>query len=224
MPSNITKRQEPELSWRVGVPVGSNPLILLDFASILVVAFLLAWLVLLAAQFYFDGFVTAAHVWSGAIVAFDFCVLLAIFYAVVCFLVMRNRYAALYRFDRTGAHCDNLKCYPKALEWKALHCLCYPIDPPPFSPRSVEKHVAWSDVARVAELRPLRVLLLKGRRGTLMRVYCPDGGTYAAALRFVEAKIAAEQAPPAAKAPESKNATSRTQDARRPIAGRRASS
>ena len=196
MPSDVTKRQEPELSWRVGVPVGSNPLILLDFASILVVAFLLAWLVLLAAQFYFDGFVTAAHVWSGAIVAFDFCVLLAIFYALVCFLVMRNRYAALYRFDRTGAHCDNLKCYPQALSRKALHCLCYPIEPPPFSARSVEKHVGWGDVTRVVELRPLRVLLLKGKRGTLMRVYCPDRESYAAALRFVEAKIAAEQTPP----------------------------
>ena len=185
MPSPVTKRQEPELSWRVGVPVGSNPLILLDFASILVVAFLLAWLVLLAAQFYF-----------GAIVAFDFCVLLAIFYAVVCFLVMRNRYAALYRFDRTGAHCDNLKCYPKALSRKALHCLCYPIEPPPFSARSVEKHVGWGDVTRAAELRSLRVLLLKGKRGTLMRVYCPDRESYAAALRFAEAKIAAERTPP----------------------------
>ena len=195
MPSDVTKRQEPELSWRVGVPVGSNPLILLDFASILVVAFLLAWLVLLAAQFYFDGFVTAAHVWSGAIVAFDFCVLLAIFYALVCFLVMRNRYAALYRFDRTGAHCDNLKCYPQALSRKALHCLCYPIEPPPFSARSVEKHVGWGDVTRFTELRSLRVLLLKGKRGTLMRVYCPDPESYAAALRFVEAKIAAEQTP-----------------------------
>lgn len=193
MPSTVTKRQELELSWHVGVPVGSNPLILLDFASILVIIFLLAWLILLTAQFYFDGFVTAVHVWSGAVVAFDLCVLLVIFYAVVCFPIMRNRYAALYRFNRTGAHCDNLKCFPKALKWKLLHCRCYPIEPP-LPSRSVEKHVSWGDVTHFIELRSLRVLLLKGKRGTLMRVYCPDRESYAAALRFIEAKIAAETA------------------------------
>ena len=65
----------------------------------------------------------------------------------------------------------------------------FPVEPPQSWSKSVEKQVTWADVTDVTELASLRVLLLKGRRGTLMRVYCPDGETYAAALRFARERI-----------------------------------
>ena len=39
----------------------------------------------------------------------------------------------------------------------------------------------------------MRTLLLKSDRGTLLRVYCPDGETYGRALAFAASKI--ENAP-----------------------------
>ena len=185
----MPSRSRDELRWSAGVPVGTNPLILLDFFTIMAVVFLLAWLILLAAQFYFDGFVQMQHVRGAAVVALDLCLLCAVFYVVVAFVALRNRYAAVYRFDASGAHCDNLKCFPKAVKGAFLRFRAFPIEPPQSWSKSVDKHVPWGDVTEAAELASLRVLLLKGRRGTLMRVYCPDDATYAAALRFAQEKI-----------------------------------
>ena len=39
----------------------------------------------------------------------------------------------------------------------------------------------------VQPMDAMRVLLLRGRRGVLMRVYCPDDATYDQALLYAEA-------------------------------------
>ncbi|MGI6074985.1 MAG: hypothetical protein ACOYD9_01270 [Pyramidobacter sp.] len=179
---------EPPLQWYVGVPIGSNPLILVDFATALVVTFLLCFLVILAAQFYFDGYVGGAHLRGAAIISADLCLLLCVFYAVVCFIALRNRYAAQYRFDVNGARCNNLKAYPKPKVKKALHFRCYPIEDQREFSKNVERHVHWEDVTRVAELPELGVLTLKGRRGMLLRVYCPDEKTYRSAREYLKSK------------------------------------
>ena len=185
----MPSRPRDELRWTSGVPVGTNPLILLDFLTIEAVVFLLSWLILLAAQFYFDGFVHLSHVRGAAVIALDLCLLCALFYVVVAFVVLRNRYAAVYRFDENSARCENLKCFSKAADSALVHVRAFPVEPPQSWSKSVEKQVTWADVTDVTELASLRVLLLKGRRGTLMRVYCPDGETYAAALRFARERI-----------------------------------
>ncbi len=175
----------PTLAWYAGVPLGSNPLILLDFLSLLAVSFMICWFVVLASQFYFDGYVERAHLWGAAVIAADLCFLFTIFYAVVCFIALRNRYAAHYRFDENGVSCDNLRTFPRALEWKILHFRAYPIVEPRDYSKNISKHTAWDDVTRVTELPELRVLVLRGRRGTLQRVYCPDEKIYAAAREFI---------------------------------------
>ena len=187
----MPSRSRDGLRWTAGVPVGTNPLILLDFLTIEAVVFLLAWLILLAAQFYFDGFVHLSHVRGAAVIGLDLCLLCAVFYVVVAFVVLRNRYAAAYRFDENGARCENLRCFPRALGSAFLRFRPFAVEPPQSWSKSVEKQVSWADVSEAAELPSLRVLLLKGRRGTLMRVYCPDAETYAAALRFACEKISA---------------------------------
>ena len=184
------KWRKHEIRWCAGVPVGTNPLILLDFLTILIIIALLCWGILLAAQFYFDGHVEPVHLYGAAVIAFDLCLLSTVFYAIVCFIVMRNSYAALYRLDEAGAHCDNLKCRPVSLDRKLFHICSYPVEEPNGYDRSVEKHVSWDEVANYVELRSLRVLLLKGRRGTLMRIYCPSKECYSAVLTYLTEKLA----------------------------------
>ena len=189
MPSAL--RERDTLRWTAGVPVGTNPLILLDFFTIEAVVFLLSWLILLTAQFYFDGFVRLSHVRGAAVIALDLCLLCAVFYIVVAFVVLHNRYAAVYRFDENSARCENLKCFPKAAGSAFLRFRAFAVEPPQSWSKSVEKQISWGDVTGVTELASLRVLLLKGRRGTLMRVYCPDDEIYAAALSFARKRISA---------------------------------
>lgn len=178
------KEPHRRLDWYIGVPLGSNPLILLDLVSLLAVAFVLCWVVLLAAQFWFDGFVELGHLWAAAIVAAHLCLLFTAFYVIVCFVVLRNRYAAQYLFDYEGARCHNLRCFPRALERRLLHCRPYAIEPPSDVTKSIEKFVPWTDVTQVTEIKELSVFVLRGRRGSLMRVYCPDG-LYGPARQYV---------------------------------------
>jgi hypothetical protein len=179
------KDETPSLQWYVGVPLGSNPLILLDFASALAVTFMLGWLVILIAQLYFDGYIGLSHLRGAAIVSMDLCFLLCIFYIVVCFGVLRNRYAAQYRFDVNGAHCDNMRAYPKALTRRLLHFRCYPIEPQREFSKNVERHTHWADVTKITELPELGVLVLRGRRGMLLRIYCPDEKIYRSAREYI---------------------------------------
>jgi len=173
------------LRWFTGVPLGTNPLILLDFVTLLAIAWVVSWGALVATQFVLGGYVDVSHYKGAAVVASYLSLIFIGFYGVICFIITRNRYAALYRCDRTAILCENMRCAPRALERRLLRFAPYPIEPVRSSIRSVERRALWKDVTKVQKIDTLRVIVLKGKRGTLMRVYCPDDRLYADALAFV---------------------------------------
>ncbi|RKJ78894.1 MULTISPECIES: hypothetical protein [unclassified Pyramidobacter] len=173
------------LRWFVGVPLGTNPLILLDFITLLAIAWVVSWGALVATQFVLGGYVDVSHYKGAAVVASYLSLIFIGFYGVICFIITRNRYAALYRCDRAAILCENMRCAPRALERQLLRFAPYPIEPVRAPIRSVERRALWKDVTKVRKIDDLRVIVLKGKRGTLMRVYCPDGKIYAEALAFV---------------------------------------
>ncbi|MDY3868724.1 MAG: hypothetical protein SOZ52_05085 [Pyramidobacter sp.] len=175
-----------KLRWFVGVPLGTNPLILLDFFIVLAIAWLVSWLALLALQFLFGGFLETSHLFGGAVVASYISLIFIALFLVICFLITRNHYAALYRFDSSRVLCDNIRAHPRALDGRLIHWKGYPIDPSFESIRNVERSVSWSDVTRIQPLHELMVVLLRGKRGVLMRVYCPDESTFQQALAFAQ--------------------------------------
>ena len=174
------------LRWYVGVPLGTNPLILLDLSILLTIGWSVSWLSLLALQAGFGGYVDASHVKGAALVSGYLVLAFLGLFGVVCFVVMRNRYAALYRFDEEDAFCDNMRSNPRAADGRRLHFTGYPIDPILEVIRSTERRARWEDVTTVQPMDAMRVLLLRGRRGVLMRVYCPDDATYDQALLYAE--------------------------------------
>ncbi|MDY4031882.1 MAG: hypothetical protein SOY64_02275 [Pyramidobacter sp.] len=173
------------LRWFVGVPLGTNPLILLDFSTLLAIAWVVSWGALVATQFVLGGYVDISHYKGAAVVASYLSLIFIGFYGVICFIITRNRYAALYRCDRAAILCENMRCAPRALERRLLRFAPYPIEPVRDPIRSVERRALWKDVTKVRKIDDLRVIVLKGKRGTLMRVYCPDEKIYAEALAFV---------------------------------------
>ncbi len=177
------------LRWFVGVPVGTNPLFLLDFASALMLAWVLCWGALLGLQWIFSGAISGANVADAARIASFISLVFVAIFVVVCFGILRNRYAALFRFDDVEAYCESIRCNPKALKWALVRFRPYPIEPLPEAIRSVERRVLWREVRRLVALEDVGILLLKGRRGTLLRIYCPDGETYRQALKFASSRI-----------------------------------
>ena len=63
----------------------------------------------------------ASHVKGAALVSGYLVLAFLGLFAVVCFVVMRNRYAALYRFDEEEAFCDNMRSNPHAADGQRLH-------------------------------------------------------------------------------------------------------
>ena len=184
-PTHGQNADDAALRWFTGVPLGTKPLILLDFFTLLAIAWVVSWGALIATQFVLGGYVDLTHYRGAAVVASYLSLIFIGFYCVICFVITRNRYAALYRCDRTAILCENMRCNPRALTWRLLRFTAYPIEPVRRPIRSVERRALWKDVTKVQKIDGLRVVVLKGKRGTLMRVYCPDEKIYAGALAFI---------------------------------------
>ena len=177
-----------QLRWFVGVPLGTNPLILVDLVTVLAIAWGVSFLALLLLQFALGGYLAPDHLGAAADLSSYLTLVFVALYLVICFFIMRNHYAALYRFDSSGIYCENMRAHPRALDKALFRFRAYPIEPQRESIRSVEKRAGWRDVTRVQQLKDLRVLILKGKRGTLMRVYCPDDHIFNEALAFIQEK------------------------------------
>lgn len=177
------------LRWYVGVPIGTNPLILLDIASVLLLAWGIITMLLLGLQFFFGGYIEAPQTTEAfSVAAYMTSVFFAIF-LLAAFIIQRNGYAALYRFEEKEVYCENLRTSPRPLEasfsprWKG-----YAIENVQDSIRSVVKVIRWEDVSSVYPIESMNVLLLKTKRSTL-RVYCPNNDTFDKALKTAEERI-----------------------------------
>lgn len=185
---------EKQLRWFVGVPLGTNPLILLDFGTLLIIAWGVSWVALLLLQFVMGGGIELAHLRDAAAVASYLTVVFTGLYLLICFIIMRNHYAALYRFDGSGIFCENMRCHPKPLHRALIRFQPFEIEPQQTSIRSVERTLSWHEVTRIQLLTELHVLVLKGKRGTLMRVYCPNDAIFTEALAFVKERTQIQSA------------------------------
>ncbi len=180
------------LRWFVGVPIATNPLILLDVVSVLCIAWGLMAIVLLALQLWFGGYLDRTHLTGAAWVSGYVTLVFTAVFVFAALLIQRNRYAALYRLEEGEAYCENLRARPvpqdrtMAFRWRG-----YPVEDVRSPLRSVVKRVVWGDVRRVQALEAMNVLLLRGRRGVLMRVYCPDAEHFGRARAFVEERLRA---------------------------------
>lgn len=180
------------LRWFVGVPIATNPLILLDVLLVLCIAWGLMAVILMALQLWFGGYLNRTHLTGAAWVSGYVTLIFAAVFAFAALLIQRNRYAALYRLEEGEAYCENLRVSPVPLGRSAFpRWRGYPIEDVSDPLRSVVKRVAWGDVHEVQSLEAMNVLLLRGRRGVLMRVYCPDAGTLGQARAFVEERLRA---------------------------------
>jgi hypothetical protein len=159
----------------------------MDVASVLSIAWSVMVVVLLLLQLYFGGYLEATHLKGAAYVAGYVTLLFIGIFVLAAFVIQRNRYAALYRFEQDEVYCENLRTSPRpsrrvyGLRWRG-----YAIEPVSNPLRSVVKRTLWKDVRAVSAIGELRVLLLRGKRGVLMRVYCPDEEVFAKARAFAE--------------------------------------
>lgn len=181
-------RDERGLRWYAGVPIGTNPLILTDIGTILVLLWGAAMLSVTLLQLILGGSVEGSHVQGAAVFATYLILFVGGAFLVIAFVLLQNRYVVLYRFDDEKAYCESMKKGFRSMA-ESLHWRPFPVEPPSGPTRSTAKSVLWRDVERVYPMADMRVILLRRGRGTAMRVYCPDRAVYEKALHFIQEKV-----------------------------------
>ena len=175
------------LRWFTGVPVATNPLILADLGTAMVLVWAGITLALALIQFFFTS-LEGAHIQWAALVGLYMALLTGAVFFALAFLIFQNRYIALFRFDDEGAYCESMrKRGGTPREW--FHWRPFPVPPLQDPPKSAKKIVPWREVTALQPMGGPRLFLLKSGRGTAMRVYCPDDGIYRRALEFAASKI-----------------------------------
>lgn len=178
------------LRWYAGVPIATNPLILVDIGSLLVMLWGGALLFITGLQLVIGDGLQGSHVQGAAVFATYLVLFVAAAFVFIAVALFQNRYGALYRLDDEKAWCETIKKAPSSLG-ESLHCLPFHINPPAPPYRSVVKSVPWSEVEKVTPMADVRAILLKRGRGTAMRIYCPDGAAFSEALRFISDRVGA---------------------------------
>ena len=182
--------------WSALVPIATNPLILLDVLMVLFVAGGVAVSALLLAQWFFAGFVSIANVREALLLALLLDALFfSLFFAGV-FLFLRNRYVAVYSVNEREIYCENIRparfTPPEGASFFMTRAIL--LSGPVEVDKSTVRKVYWREVARIEELPEIGVLVLKGRRGTLLRLYCPGGNALIDVLSLSGAFLAESRA------------------------------
>jgi len=186
--------QEPQLQasgkngapmrWFVGVPIASNPLLLRDLGLALFFLGLGSAVFVTLAQLFMGVSPGKAMFQVTATLAGYVMAFIIAAFAIGSLLLFGNRFVALYRLQYDGIYCESMRgaMFPLAdfLQWRP-----FPVSPTLNSGRSVIKFVLWEDVRSIKPYDSLRTILLRGRRGTIMRIYCPDETLYNETLDYI---------------------------------------
>ncbi len=185
--SDGRERREPLLRWFCGVPVLANPLILIDLLSAVVIMWFVTVLLVVGAQALLgEGPLLKAHITAACIWACYVSALMPLMYFAVCLVFFRRGYVTLYRLEENGLFMETMRGKNRSGGVFAIRP--FSVEGPFDDSRHVVRDISWTDVKAVTELSGMSTLLLKGRFGTLARVYCPDRQTYTEALAFIRKK------------------------------------
>lgn len=182
---------EKPLSWYVGVPICTNPMTIMDMLVVAGVLWVGGMLFVMLGQItigsglsrpsVFAAFFLGMYVSGSALAAFVF----------VGGFLFGNRYASLYRIGEAGIYCEHLRGRIRPVAKPFIPLAGYAIEPVRDPARSVVKRVQWNEVSALQLVEKMRVILVKGNRGTLLKIHCPDAALLAKAESAIRARLAA---------------------------------
>ncbi len=177
-----------QLRWFSGVPIATNALILKDLAETLAILGGSAIAFVLLVQLFVGRSIDGAQFRVAATLACYVVGFVAAAFAIVAFPIFGNHYVVLYRFFPNDIYCESMRGGAFSLK-NALHRRAFPVEPATGPGRSTTKVVPWERVCGFDADARRRVIHLRSARGTLMRIYCPDGDTYERALARIRERM-----------------------------------
>jgi len=194
---NILRPHEEEgLRWRVAVPVGTNPLILTEFLQLSCVSCLI---ILLSCTL-------GLYLTEGGVFPEDIAVLLrfaVIFFAVVfalflllAFVLLKNRYYAVYRLDQSGIYYELIRGCDESGASALRRMRPYPVQGIIKASRTYSRHLIWEKVTSFQNIHSMRAVVLRRKIWHMLKLYSPDEAAHAALLEYLCTRFSADDALP----------------------------
>lgn len=189
------RQESGRLEWQAAIPLLDNPFLWIDLLKALAVP-----IVVFGAVFAFILANDDRPDWGGALktlaIAIVAVVALFVFAAAVIF---RNRLEARFVLDEKGAAYASGRAARTAqkagLLAGALAGSPLLLGGSLLASSMNAVGIRWRDVRRATPFRRWRVITLSNSWRPVLRLYCPDNGTYEAAWRLVSASLPAGNTP-----------------------------
>ncbi len=164
--------------WSVEVVIGTNRWFLRD--GFIVWISMLACFVglILTTQAFFGSFPKWAQAVAALYLGLRAGVVVALIWAFVVFVVLRNRLLMRYRMGPEGIRCDTIRIRRRDGKTEEV--------------RSVSRLVNWTDVSSAVSFERGMTVILKRGPWTVIRIFCPDMDTFSLVSREAEDRLRSE--------------------------------
>ena len=174
--------------WNVGVPIMTNPFILVDFARFILITMLVILVMVLIPQWFYTRNIGAREIAA----LFKLCLLgAALFtacFAVIGIFFLRNRYYALYVLNDQHIYYENIKGNDDS-GFLSLALRPFPVKGRLNAVRGQRREISWQKVDSFVDFPVMRTILLKRGMWEILKLYLPDKAVHGKVRAFLEARL-----------------------------------
>ncbi len=185
---------EPEgsLQWRAGVPIATNPFILLELLQAGCVGGAVVLAVMASGLWLMGGGLQPGDVSTVLLTSLACVAAFALAFVVVAFVFFGNRYYAEYHCSYSGVYQQVTRGRDESGRRVPFASRPFPVAGAIKGGRSQDKDLPWEKVDHFVNFASMRSIQLKRGRWHMLRLYTPDAQTHARLAAYL-AKILPER-------------------------------
>ena len=173
------------LRWRVTVPMGTNPFILLELAQFALAGAAVVLVTLCIGVWFTEGSLAVRDIFDSLGVALMVFIATVTGFLVLVFVFFSNRYFTTYHLDSSGIYHEGSRGDDERKEFFSLHAKPYPVVGTMTASRTRSRHLIWEKVDRFQNIPGMRVILLRRGMWHMARLYTPDAETHGKVVQYL---------------------------------------
>lgn len=177
------------LRWRVAVPVGTNPFLVLEWFQFSFCGASIVLITLVCGAWLTEGGLYTADVIHSFLASLLVFVAIMISFFCISLLFFGNRYFATYSFDAGGLYYEGIRGSDKRDGLLPLHIKPYPVVGEITVQKTRSRHIPWEKLTRYQDIASMRVIILRRGFWHMAKVYTPDCVTHQKAIDIISAYL-----------------------------------
>ena len=174
--------------WGVGVPLITNPFILVDLARFVLVAMFVILVMAAIPQWAYAGEFTETQVLAICRLCLWGAALFAIAFAIIGGLFFRNRFYAVYVLNDRHIYYENVKGRDGGFFF-IWNCRPFPMEGSLDVARRISREISWSKVDSFVDFPGMRTILLKRGMWEILKLYTPDEAVHSRVSAFLGSRL-----------------------------------